>query len=236
MYLEDLLMSFNLHTTSMEPTRVFTNCNGIKSATKIDYILTSVDLKLIKTIVIDTDIGDHRCLILSYCPMDSFKQDNYKKDKYRVISTNNLNNLRLLTSQADFIIVYHYLDVGYSFSSFFRILTSLIDESCPIRKIRPPSRRCKSWVTPQVTRAAKDLRDLHWLSVNLKSEEMTNAYRSAKNKYKLLLDTNFKIIPNRNNDFVGTIEDEIPQNNLMYPVEWPTYNLYSSVTSKSTRI
>ncbi|KAK9886917.1 hypothetical protein WA026_019175 [Henosepilachna vigintioctopunctata] len=37
----------------------------------------------------------------------------------------------------------------------------------------------------------------------------------------------------RSNDFVGSIEDEIPRNNLVYTVEWPTDNLYSSVTSKS---
>ncbi|KAK9882517.1 hypothetical protein WA026_021864 [Henosepilachna vigintioctopunctata] len=102
--------------------------------------------------------------------MDSFKQDNYTRDKFRVISTDNLKNLGLLTSRADFDIVYSYLDVGYSFSSFFRILTSLIDESCLIRKIRR-----SSWVTPKVTRAAKDMGGLHWLSVNLKSVEMSNA-------------------------------------------------------------
>ncbi|KAK9881603.1 hypothetical protein WA026_016474 [Henosepilachna vigintioctopunctata] len=37
----------------------------------------------------------------------------------------------------------------------------------------------------------------------------------------------------RNNDFVGNTEYEIPQNDLVYTVEWPTDHLYSSVTSKS---
>lgn len=37
----------------------------------------------------------------------------------------------------------------------------------------------------------------------------------------------------RNNNFIGNIEDEILHNDLLYTVEWPPDSLYNSVTAKS---
>lgn len=63
-FLDDLLYCFDLRVTSLEPTRVFTNVNNLKSTSKINYILTNTNIEF-KSKVFDGHFGDHRVLLPS---------------------------------------------------------------------------------------------------------------------------------------------------------------------------
>ncbi|KAK9876091.1 hypothetical protein WA026_011198 [Henosepilachna vigintioctopunctata] len=48
---------------------------------------------------------------------------------------------------------------------------SLVYKSRPIKSVRSSSITPKHWITPEVIRAADEVKNLHWLRVNLRSEE-----------------------------------------------------------------
>ncbi|KAK9882284.1 hypothetical protein WA026_020392 [Henosepilachna vigintioctopunctata] len=84
--------------------------------------------------------------------------------------------------------IYLCTDINISFSEFMVVLRSLVDKSCPMRS-GPSSVTSNNWITPEVIRAAAELKNLHWLYVNLRSEGTLRMYRSAKSNYRKFLNT-----------------------------------------------
>lgn len=168
-YLDYLLSSFNLTVTSEEATRVFTNRNGTISSSKIDYILTNADPKLISTTVHDCNIADHKAIKLQYCYGERIQSSKPAPRSYRLLSEDGLRGLRLRTGRTSFDSVYDHADLNNAFNDFYSILTSLIDSACPIRRSMPIVTRRHRWITPEIRQASKDLKNLYWLLHNSNS-------------------------------------------------------------------
>lgn len=186
-YLNYFILSFNLNVTSEEATRVFVNRNGSISSTKIDYILTNANQKLVKTTVHDCDIADHRAIKLQYFHDSNTLPTKPVTRTYRLLSEENLRCLHLRTERTFFNSVFDHTDLNSAFNEFLSILTSLIDSSCPVRRSRFGNYVRHHWITSEIRQAASDLKNLHWLLRNSNSPNVKALYSSAKKEYTFLL-------------------------------------------------
>lgn len=181
--LEHLMISFDLVVTSTEATRVFTNRHGVTSSTKIDYILTNVNTDLVCSRVVDPNIGDHKALVLIYDGDDGPPPVRSIPRFFRDVSGDNLESLSLLTTGNVFDTIYSITDVDKAFESFFKTLTSLLDSTCPIKRTRSAEHQRPGWISKDIRRASDELKNLHWVCQNLKTEESRNRYSIAKKQY-----------------------------------------------------
>ncbi|KAK9886483.1 hypothetical protein WA026_016767 [Henosepilachna vigintioctopunctata] len=178
--LDYLLLQFDLSITSDDFTRIYTNKHGITSSTKIDYILTNVCRDLLVSEVVDHHIGDHRAIVLTFeCPVED-SIDNTTFVTFRCLSEKNLLNLSTMAATVSFDRIYRETDIEHCFKVFYDILKFLLDSSCQIKQKRFQTGTKANWISYEVKQASRDLKNLHWLFRNLKSQESRNSYLSAK--------------------------------------------------------
>ncbi|KAK9891357.1 hypothetical protein WA026_014597 [Henosepilachna vigintioctopunctata] len=152
-------------------------------------LVKTIDHKVCVLSVYRPPTGDiDKCLLLSCDELSSKMAKNSDIHYYRAITNEKLDYLRVLVQNADFGFIYLCTDINISFSEFMVILRSLVDKSCPMRS-GPSSVTSNNWITPEVIRAAAELKNLHWLYVNLRSEGTLRMYRSAKSNYRKFLNT-----------------------------------------------
>lgn len=187
--LDYLLLEFDLGITSEDATRVYTNKRGITSSTKIDYILTNVHRDLVTAKVVDSHIGDHRTIILSFaCPvLKSVEHTIFRT--FRCLSETNLENLSSMAASVCFDGIYREANIERAFEFFYLMLQNILDTTCPIVQKRCPISPKGGWISKEVRQSSRKLKDLHWLFLNLKSIESRNMYLAAKKEYQALLKT-----------------------------------------------
>lgn len=185
--LKDLFLSFNLNVESLEPTRVFTDKWGNTSSTKVDYIVNNSLQGNVCVDVRESFISDHRAVILDYCSQSGFDLDNDYARVSRCVSPDNLEYLSLLVGQADFGIIYGHQSIDTKFEHFIYILKTLIDLACPLRRNHYSVCKRPTWINLDVLEARERLKNLHWLTKNLRTSDSREVYKTAKSEYSQLI-------------------------------------------------
>lgn len=187
--LDDLFNCFQLKTTSLHPTRIFTNISGQKSCTKIDYIVTNVDLDACETDVFPPHFGDHYGLLLDHFVENL--ENTYERTCHRKLSRNmspeNLARLANDISETPFDVIYENSDVNFIFDSFVSIIKAAIDFCCPLHSMSTGKITPKSWITPEIKYAREELKNLYWVHKNLKTDQSFDLYRRAKTRFNNLV-------------------------------------------------
>lgn len=183
--LSDLLQRYNLKCQNVEPTRIFTNKNGVTSKAKIDYILTNISQEMYNETVKNLNIADHLANVISINVNYKSPLTN-KKITFRNLCANNLSCLQNYLTTETFQPVYeHRNDIDGTFKAFLNILLYALELCCPTQSktiIQP--RNNKSWVSSKIVDMGRELKNLFWLKNNLYNEECENRYRKLKNDYK----------------------------------------------------
>lgn len=152
---DDLLLCYSLKVTSMTPTRVVTNYLGQTSISKVDYILTNVELCYCMSNIYEAHLSDHRICCLSYSiPVinTSLSDTGPKYREFRDLSDDNLNNLAYALARTGFNEIYS-LNLKNSFTWFLDILSHAIELCCPVRRFYSRNKTRTPWVTSEVIQA-----------------------------------------------------------------------------------
>lgn len=198
--LDDLLHCFDLRVTSLEPTRVHTNVNGLTTVSKVDYILTNASLNFCRTKVFDSHLGDHKVSMLEYSYGSVIHENERESMLVRDVSPRSLDCLRHFMSGISFDSVYSDSDIDICFGNFNNLLKYCLENSCPMKQVSLINGPGKSWVSKEIKEASYQLKQLNWLKKNLNSSDALLIYNRAKVDFRnLLKKSKYKFFQNRIN-------------------------------------
>lgn len=194
--LQDILDSYNLRISTLEPTRISMNLNG-STATKIDYIITN--LPYYEASVVQPNIADHlaivfRCNVnIKNTPRINETYGNNISYKYNKNCLTELNNHLLLENFRD---IYNpNIDINSCTGLFLETLNYLIDISCPKMQKKTKNYKCnKNWITAEVKKSSESLKFYHEVASISKDFELMNSYKRQKKIHR-------KFISNTKMDF-----------------------------------
>lgn len=186
--LSDLFQSFELESTTSEPTRIFTNVNGRTTSSTIDYLTTNMPKHVYTCKLTNSNIADHLAHILIFNISHTYKTYSGKNKciKKRDVGESNMMNLinRLRLENWDCIYV---CDINDAFSNFINCIIWHLDISCPIKSFKVSHKGMndyKGWITPDIIKDGVELKNLHWLTNNLNCQDSKLLYNNKKQLYK----------------------------------------------------
>lgn len=184
----DLFQSFELQSTTNEPTRVFTNVNGYTSSSTIDYLITNIPKSEYDCKLTDSNIADHLAHVLKFniSHIPNALNGNKKCIKKRDVCESNMQNLIYSLSLENWDCIYEY-DLNEAFNQFINCINWHLDISCPVKSFKVCNNGTndyKGWVTPDIIQAGTELKNLHWLSNNLNCQNTKLLYNNKKQLYK----------------------------------------------------
>nr|CAI5869215.1 unnamed protein product [Callosobruchus analis] len=153
--LKDLLESFNLDVTTIEPTWVCIDKNNKRTSSSIDYMATNLEQSRYYSEVINPNLADHFAHLFSikHCGKSSLDKISYKS---RNMSANNLNSL-----------------------------SWCFDSSCPLKNFnKTVAERNNAWIRDDIIRQSEYLKNLFWLVDHLQNPDLKNLYNKEKRNYR----------------------------------------------------
>lgn len=218
--LVDLMNCFNMNVSSNDPTRVFTDVTGHTSISKVDYVLTNANLVDCNVKVYEPHISDHRAITLEFQINLPLKNHDVSK-LVRDLCPQNLKDFEYCISNCDFQEMYKYPHVDECFEVFVNLIQSSFETCCPIKRYVNNANVLKKFTSPEIISAKRDLKNLHWLHINIRSESTYYLYKTAKHSYNNLL-RNAKL------DFHRNLIDKSTNKNRT------VWNLVNTVTGRKS--
>lgn len=183
----DVFNSFALNVSLTEPTRVVTNVNGRTSSSCIDYITTNLPLNSFYCYLVNPNIADHfgHLLCIKNYFSESLNINNDSNIFYRrTINENNLVQLSSKLMSIDWSNLYD-LNIPEAFNYFIETLIWYLNIYCPVKKVSVSSgQKRNKWITNEIIQLSTQLKDLHWIMINLNSNEVKTLYREEKKTFK----------------------------------------------------
>lgn len=182
----DLLECYNLHFSSVNPTRVFRNVNGHTFKSKIDYILTNINFPTSSVEVYEAHISDHRVLSLKF-PVGFIPKQTLSHKLVRDLSPQNLDYFSNFINNCDFSFLYGSHDVDECFGAFMYLIEDSFQKMFPLIRSNNHTKYDKRWISPAIHLAKRNLDNCYWLYTNMKCQSTYDNYRRVKSSYNSLI-------------------------------------------------
>lgn len=183
--LVDFFSSVGLTEHSAEPTRDFTNINGHRSISKIDYLATNNVDSIVRTEVINANLGDHFAIIQTIKIQQKITVPE-KPVAYRCFSDFHLDVLRQNFLNISFDYIYGSCDVDYLYHEISSMICWAVQVSCPVKSKNRNNinKRKNTWITADLLKRGNALKDLFWLTKHYDSPVLRQNYKLKKTEYK----------------------------------------------------
>ena len=185
-YLTDLFNSFAItNLLPLEPTRSAAGCQP----SALDYVVSNNNN--FKAVNINTNIADHLGQLISltpksYTPIPKSVATYFYK---RFFNENNLLNLKHLLATNDISEVFSMEDVNDAWNYFSNAILYYLELACPNARVKIcHNRQPQSWINTDILKDSENLKNLHWLTKNTNSQELSLVYREAKKNFQIKID------------------------------------------------
>ena len=182
----DIINAFDLTVTLTNPIRIFTNINGYTSSSCIDYMITNLNPSTYSCSIIQPNIADHLAHILSVIVRNQKLPEtgNNISLKKHIVNENTLNTFNYHLSRVDWSNAY-FLDFPEAFQSFIDSIVWCFEVSCPVKKVVYHNKKHnREWFTEKLKLQNVHLKNLFWITVNLKCPVHKKLYDDEKKKYR----------------------------------------------------
>lgn len=178
--LNDIFDCYSLRNTLSEPSRVFTNVNGVTTYSAIDYMVTNLPSGLYKVDMIQEQISDHYAQKISVITNNEPSNNESTIRSYRDLSEENILKFRHSIAKSDWNSVYTE-DIDAAFNNFMSVFTHVMESCCPIVSFRSNGKKehGKPWITPEIVEESNNLKNLYWMVHNVDNTLLTD-YKEKK--------------------------------------------------------
>lgn len=177
----DIFESFELSGNFNEPTRVAIDCNGKRSESMIDYMITNVSEREREFTLRDVSIADHYAWIMDLDVGGTESQPKKDKVTLRDIREENLVQLKFQLSLVDWNDVLADADnMDVMFDNFNYVFNLIYDFACPY-VTRKNSGGSGTWITKELCNRRSELMD--WFYLSKTYPELITVYKLKKREY-----------------------------------------------------
>lgn len=185
--LNDILESFQLHVTTTEPTRIFTNVNGFTSISTIDYLITNISVEYYTSTIVNPNLSDHFAHIFSLNFGEYSKNYNLvavTPFQIRDTRQSNINHLTFLLNKIDWSEFYLETDVDNAYAEFLTNVKWCLDSSCPFITLNKKQQKNFNWYSNELKEISENLNKLHFYMSVSHCNKVKEQYDILKKQYK----------------------------------------------------
>lgn len=151
------------------------------SASAIDYMVTNFPDGVGRVVNINPDISDHFVQMLHYNVEVKNRVEMVVKPRHRWRQDDSsLKLLRESLTLQDWRNAYATTDAHETVRRFLDIVVDAFDASCARGSNSGLCTHAKKWITPEVIRKGKALKDLFWLKTNVSCPAFDDYYKAEK--------------------------------------------------------